>query len=215
MKKKIENATAFIDEIDSHKKSIFEFWKYSKKDEVATLPEGWVEYEQLKTLKLYSDKIYIYMFCEFDPKNALTLVPYFDVDSDPSTGNDSKWNGAGYEAKAEGALFEELDFNVQGEPCPWDPCFYYYGEWTEEVLRPGIAVISSTPVSYRDGTMAFEAAILRDVVLDALKVTDKTKLTMGLILYDINWDYIGKLPCKTIDELEYGVSETMLTLMLP
>ena len=40
MKKKIENATAFIDEIDSHKKSIFEFWKYSNKDEMTALPEG-------------------------------------------------------------------------------------------------------------------------------------------------------------------------------
>lgn len=43
MQKKIENATAFIEEIDSHKKSIFEFWKYSNKDEMATLPEGEVE----------------------------------------------------------------------------------------------------------------------------------------------------------------------------
>ena len=40
MKKKIENATAFIQEIDSHKKSIFEFWKYSNKDEISSLPEG-------------------------------------------------------------------------------------------------------------------------------------------------------------------------------
>ncbi len=38
--KKIENATAFIDEIDSHKKSIFEFWKYSNKDEIQALEEG-------------------------------------------------------------------------------------------------------------------------------------------------------------------------------
>jgi len=43
MQKKIENATSFIDEIDSHKKSIFEFWKYSNKDEMKTLPEGEVE----------------------------------------------------------------------------------------------------------------------------------------------------------------------------
>ena len=40
MKKKIENATAYIQEIDSHKKSIFEFWKYSNKDEISSLPEG-------------------------------------------------------------------------------------------------------------------------------------------------------------------------------
>ena len=38
--KKIENATAYINEIDSHKKSIFEFWKYSNKDEVQALEEG-------------------------------------------------------------------------------------------------------------------------------------------------------------------------------
>ena len=49
MKKKIENATAFIEEIDSHKKSIFEFWKYSNKDEIATLPEG--EEEEVNIIK--------------------------------------------------------------------------------------------------------------------------------------------------------------------
>lgn len=46
--KKIENATAFIDEIDSHKKSIFEFWKYSNKDEVQALEEGEEEPIQVK-----------------------------------------------------------------------------------------------------------------------------------------------------------------------
>ena len=49
MQKKIENATAFIEEIDSHKKSIFEFWKYSNKDEMASLPEG--EQEEVNIIK--------------------------------------------------------------------------------------------------------------------------------------------------------------------
>lgn len=49
MTKKIENATLFINEIDSHKKSIFEFWKYSNKDEIATLPEG--EEEEVNIIK--------------------------------------------------------------------------------------------------------------------------------------------------------------------
>lgn len=49
MAKKIENATLFIEEIDSHKKSIFEFWKYSNKDEIATLPEG--EEEEVNIIK--------------------------------------------------------------------------------------------------------------------------------------------------------------------
>ena len=46
--KKIENATAYINEIDSHKKSIFEFWKYSNKDEVKALEEGEVEVINVK-----------------------------------------------------------------------------------------------------------------------------------------------------------------------
>lgn len=52
MEKKIKNATLFIEEIDSHKKSIFEFWKYSNKDEVATLPEG--EEEEVNIIKRIS-----------------------------------------------------------------------------------------------------------------------------------------------------------------
>ena len=43
LEKKIENASAYIEEIDSHKKSIFEFWKYSNKDEMSSLPEGEIE----------------------------------------------------------------------------------------------------------------------------------------------------------------------------
>ena len=38
--KKIENATSYINEIDSHKKSIFEFWKYTNKDEIKALEEA-------------------------------------------------------------------------------------------------------------------------------------------------------------------------------
>lgn len=40
LKKKIENATLYITEIESHKKSLFEFWKYTNKDETAQLNEA-------------------------------------------------------------------------------------------------------------------------------------------------------------------------------
>lgn len=40
IKKKIENATLYIKEIESHKKSIFEFWKFTNKDEKNQLTEG-------------------------------------------------------------------------------------------------------------------------------------------------------------------------------
>lgn len=48
LEKKIENASIYIKDIDSHKKSIFEFWKYSNKDEVQALEEGEKEQESIK-----------------------------------------------------------------------------------------------------------------------------------------------------------------------
>lgn len=40
LKKKIENAALYIQEIEAHKKSIFEFWKFTNKDEKNQLTEG-------------------------------------------------------------------------------------------------------------------------------------------------------------------------------
>ena len=40
LNKKIENATLYIKEIDSHKKSIFEFWRFSSKDDAVRLNPG-------------------------------------------------------------------------------------------------------------------------------------------------------------------------------
>ena len=67
MTKKIENASKFIEEIDNHKKSIFEFWKYSNKDEVAVLPEG--EQEEVNVIKKI-EKVFNYEddFEEFGKK---------------------------------------------------------------------------------------------------------------------------------------------------
>lgn len=52
LNKKIKNATEYLEEIDKHKKSIFEFWKYANKDESKMLVEGIEEKEEnLKNLK--------------------------------------------------------------------------------------------------------------------------------------------------------------------
>lgn len=47
--KKIDNADLYLKEIDKHKKSIFEFWKFTSKDETQTLGEGEEPEEQQKT----------------------------------------------------------------------------------------------------------------------------------------------------------------------
>ena len=60
LKVKINNATKFINEIDSHKKSIFEFWKFANKDNNLTLDSGIIEEnkeESPKTFEQYFDYI--------------------------------------------------------------------------------------------------------------------------------------------------------------
>ena len=53
--KKIANATKYIEEIENHKKSIFEFWKFANKDNVLALSEGEnpTQQEQQKIDKIY------------------------------------------------------------------------------------------------------------------------------------------------------------------
>lgn len=55
-KKKIENATTYIKEIDEHKKSLFDFWKFANKDEVLELEAGdtTIEGENLKLKKKFN-----------------------------------------------------------------------------------------------------------------------------------------------------------------
>lgn len=56
LSKKIDNADLYIKEIDKHKKSIFEFWKFTSKDEMQTLNEAEEKETQEKTkMKKYFD----------------------------------------------------------------------------------------------------------------------------------------------------------------
>lgn len=62
LQRKIRNATLYINEIESHKKSIFDFWKYANKDEVALLTESEEqeknkEQEKLKKVFNYEEDI--------------------------------------------------------------------------------------------------------------------------------------------------------------
>ena len=52
LESKIKNATLYINEIESHKKSIFDFWKFTNKDEVTLLNEAESEKEESANQKL-------------------------------------------------------------------------------------------------------------------------------------------------------------------
>lgn len=62
LEQKVNNAKLYIDEIDKHKKSIFEFWKFANKDELKALEVGNVKQDNAKQIR----KIFKY---EFDFEN--------------------------------------------------------------------------------------------------------------------------------------------------
>ncbi len=62
--RKIENATIYINEIDQHKKSLFEFWKFANKDELLELETGEEAY-QSDSIKLKKKFDYDYDFEDF------------------------------------------------------------------------------------------------------------------------------------------------------
>lgn len=55
LKSKIKNAKLYIEEIDKHKKSIFEFWRFTNKDKISELPEGNISNEKKIVLKKVFD----------------------------------------------------------------------------------------------------------------------------------------------------------------
>ena len=52
MERKIKNAILYIEEIDKHNKSIFEFWKFTNKDEKQALAEGTGEAEESENMRI-------------------------------------------------------------------------------------------------------------------------------------------------------------------
>lgn len=65
LEKKIENATLYIKEIEQHKKSIFEFWKFANKDEMPALVAGETSTTKKKLSKSFN---YEFDFEEFGNK---------------------------------------------------------------------------------------------------------------------------------------------------
>lgn len=55
LESRVNNAILYIEEIDKHKKSIFEFWKFTNKDKQEELPEGTIEEPITEKLKKVFD----------------------------------------------------------------------------------------------------------------------------------------------------------------
>ena len=67
IERKLNNATKYIEEIENHKKSIFEFWKFCNKDEILELTEGENE-QKVEKMEIQKTFDYVEDFEEFGNK---------------------------------------------------------------------------------------------------------------------------------------------------
>ena len=82
LQSKVKNAMLYIKEIDNHKKSIFDFWRFTNKDKQEELPEGKTEEKNVQTLKKVFD--YELDFEDFGidlDKNQRELLTKQELDS--------------------------------------------------------------------------------------------------------------------------------------
>ena len=68
---KVKNASLYIEEIDKHRKSIFDFWKFSNKDEKLSLEMG--EEREKDENKKVLNKVFDYQ-SEFDELGVIAGV---------------------------------------------------------------------------------------------------------------------------------------------
>lgn len=180
----------------------------------ATLPEGAL-YTGEKTLKIASDKDFIYLYIEYDNSEKAD-VGILDVwmDTDLAVDGDGKattgcgtwiWDNDGSEILIQGLLFDEAGapgwsgadvFLYSGAPLA--------GEWTWESVAGGGSGVtnSSEAVDLGDGTSAVEVSILRSAIPNL-----GGKVLVGVMLETSGWSESGMLPqLESPDGSVYGAA---------
>ena len=132
MSKKIENAKKYINEIEDHKKSIFEFWKFANKDSLIQLNEG-EETEQesekqnlLKTYDMDTERKDFEVDCDSlirrklstEEQNAIfiardTLATINALNIEQEKGNSLDLTTENYLEKLIDSQYEELKINCK------------------------------------------------------------------------------------------------------
>lgn len=135
MNVKITNANTYIEEIEEHKKSIFEFWKFANKDNVLALNAGIEETNTENTLKLsktfdyeedfedFANRIDKLQRNEFSKEDCDSIFLYTNEDvlkdinclkSDKVIDIENRVEMLKQEAELEEKLFGEQEFDIFG-----------------------------------------------------------------------------------------------------
>lgn len=187
----------------------FADWDAVEVDEIALKDGNTYGKTALKKVKFYTDEMYINVYVEFDPAEAMALCVYFDVDADATTGRGEPCQGielyldgmiADWTLNADETAFIEPRISALA---PDMTALKYTGEngatsWTwEELLGAGNGfAVGSTPVAV-GANEAFEMAIVKE--LSPMPFGEQVGIAVSLS--NFGWAECGTLPQYSNEEL--------------
>ena len=187
----------------------FADWDAVEVDEIALKDGNTYGKTALKKVKFYTDEMYINVYVEFDPAEAMALCVYFDVDADETTGRAEPCKGielyldgmiADWTLNADETAFIEPRISALA---PDMTAFKYTGEdgaaaWAwEELLAAGNGfAVGSTPVAV-GANEAFEMAIVKE--LSPMPFGEQVGIAISLS--NFGWNECGTLPQYSEEDL--------------
>lgn len=182
----------------------------------ATCPAG-AKYEGLKTLKVYADEYYVFMYAEVvlpdDPELSLSWDIFLNADNSAETGGYSDHWGQ-----------PDIEWLLEGDLNGWDASlFKWWGEvgenawkWfdpeqgqTEENNWGAFIAAAGFCNSVADmSTGKVEFSIMREMLEETVKFADTFDLGA---MYSVNWAEAGFLPCAAAtDDNPSGVAPKLV-----
>ncbi len=188
----------------------FADWDAVEVEELALKDGNTYSKAELKKVKFYTDEMYINIYAEYDPANAMALCIYLDVDANATTGRAEPCQGI--ELYLDGTI-AEWSLNEAGDTfiaprisalAPDCTVHKFTGEdgttgwsWETDILGAGNGfAVGSTPVAV-GANEAFEMAIVKELCPIALG--EEVGIAVSITGYD--WAEHGTLPQYSEEDL--------------
>lgn len=194
----------------------FADWDAVEVEELALKDGNTYSKAALKKVKFYTDEMYINVYVEFDPAEAMALCVYFDVDADATTGRGEPCQGielyldgmiADWTLNADETAFIEPRISALA---PDMTAYKYTGEdgasawaWEELLAACNGFAVGSLPVAV-GANEAFEMAIVKE--LSPMPFGEQVGIAISLS--NFSWAECGTLPQYSTEEV--AADETLV-----
>lgn len=196
----------------------FTDWAAVKAASVTLPTSGTIAKPQIKTFKVYADKMYINFYMEFDKTNIYVVDMLIDTDNSVATGQVDNWTG-GAEVLLQNKVYAwSSDKTTQLEAVNWDPSVFVYSgeagssawEWTDAVSDGSGVCNTSLPVELGDNIVAIEGQIVREMI----PITFADTFGLGAIIETRKWSSVGIAPAISEEDKADGKKVDMLRVTI-